>query len=366
MPADRKVRLFTFAEGEDMNRCNTVKSLAPPPARRRAATELVGALGAVALLASGGCALAPGTREDRPGAPARDAAYTPALFQAVAPDKAKLLLFGTMHIGRPEFFPLPAPALAAFAEATSVAVEIDVAQRWPALIDAFRPRVRFRIGQTLSKVMSPELLQRIRAYFGYSDSTWLEIETLQPWWVSNFRFTTAADRQTGGIESLGIERHVLELSRKAGKTIIELETVDEQVHALAGGSLAEQCAQFEHWFEVVVRRGGLVHELLPAWQRGDLTMLALLKEQTWPATGPLASLRRRFFSEREQRMADRLTTIAGEQQQPVFVAIGAYHLVGPDSLLAALSTRGFEIRRLSGSTVTMSGFAASVPAGAVT
>jgi uncharacterized protein YbaP (TraB family) len=84
-------------------------------------------------------------------------------------------------------------------------------------------------------------------------------------------------------------------------------------------------------------------EMQSAWKRGDqsvfVRMLAQLRQAS-PATY------RMMFTERNQRWAD---WIRGRMQQPgtVFVAVGAGHLAGPDSLLVQLAQRGIPSQRVN-------------------
>lgn len=324
----------------------SVNSFSLPVGRRRRRLTVLGALAPMfAAVTASGCASVPGSVVTR-GDPIET--YRPALFSARPRSGANLTLFGTLHVGRPDFFPLPAPVSSALDQARRIAVEIDVIARWRELVDAFRPRVRLPAGVTLADLVSPKTLERTRAHFGFPQVVWSDLLTMQPWWVANFRFVTEADRSQGGIDSLGVERHVLAHAHRTSTPIIELESVDDQVQGLAGGTLDEQSAQFEHWFALVQQRGGLMHELLPAWRTGDLRALAELKSATWGDTVHLASLRRRFFTERDERMARRLAEASALADGPIFVAVGAYHLVGHDSLLVALRRRGFEIELLEG------------------
>jgi uncharacterized protein YbaP (TraB family) len=84
-------------------------------------------------------------------------------------------------------------------------------------------------------------------------------------------------------------------------------------------------------------------EMQAAWKRGDqsvfVNMLAQLRQAS-PDTY------RMMFTERNERWAD---WIRGRMQTPgtVFVAVGAGHLAGPDSLLVELAERGIPSQRVN-------------------
>ena len=84
-------------------------------------------------------------------------------------------------------------------------------------------------------------------------------------------------------------------------------------------------------------------QMQAAWKRGDqsvfVNMLAQLRQAS-PDTY------RMMFTERNERWAD---WIRGRMQAPgtVFVAVGAGHLAGPDSLLVQLAERGIPSQRVN-------------------
>ena len=83
--------------------------------------------------------------------------------------------------------------------------------------------------------------------------------------------------------------------------------------------------------------------LQDAWNRGDMGTFAPMLEQM-RRQSPLTY--RTMFTERNGRWAQ---WIAGRMQQPgtVFVAVGAGHLAGPDSVQTQLATLGVGTTRIN-------------------
>ncbi len=275
--------------------------------------------------------------------------YSPGFFRAIRSGSPDLYLFGTLHLGLEPFYPLPLAVRRAFDQAGRLAVEIDAKKHWSELVAGFRPFVWLPSGVTLANLLPADLLDEIRSYFKFEEEQWQELQAMQPWWVANFRFGTSRDQLLGARAEYGIEQYLLSAAKKNRKTIIELETPNDQVMGLAGGTLQEQSVQLRNWFLVIKRRGGLMNDLISAWRRGDTTMLAQLKAETWGDELQLTSLRRRFFSERDTRMAEQLAGL-GQAGDSAFIAVGAYHLVGDDSILAGLQQRGYSVERLDTET----------------
>lgn len=84
-------------------------------------------------------------------------------------------------------------------------------------------------------------------------------------------------------------------------------------------------------------------EMQSAWKRGDQTVFVRMLEQLRAAS---PDTYRMLFTERNARWAD---WIAGRMQSPgtVFVAVGAGHLAGKDSLLVRLAQMGITSTRVN-------------------
>ena len=92
--------------------------------------------------------------------------------------------------------------------------------------------------------------------------------------------------------------------------------------------------------------GGLsraMSDMQAAWKRGDQTVFVRMLDQLHQAS---PETYRMMFTERNERWAD---WIRGRMQAPgtVFVAVGAGHLAGHDSLLVRLAERGIPSRRVN-------------------
>ncbi len=326
---------------------STVRQCGSPAAIGRARRQALRfALGAAVVSALPACGSLPvSLPTSLPALRDRMQPYAPACFRARRPDGALLYLFGTLHIGLASFYPLPPNVAKAFEQSSQLAIEIDARKHWSELVAGFRPYVRLPPELTLADLFDTELLNEIRNYFKYTDEQWTEMLPMQPWWLANFRFGTPRDSLEGVRADYGVEQYLLGAARQRDMAIVELERPIDQVLGLAGGSLPEQCTQLRNWFALIKRRGGLMSDLLTAWRRGDLAALSQLKAELWGDDQHQISLRTRFFSDRDTRMAELLSKLA-VNGQPIFVAVGAYHLVDDDSLLAALRQRGFEVERL--------------------
>jgi uncharacterized protein len=143
-----------------------------------------------------------------------------------------------------------------------------------------------------------------------------------------------------------ILRHVAETE---GKQVEGLETLQLQIdmfnHMPAGPAPAPQLKGSQPT-PAVAQIDGLskaMAEMQSAWKRGDQSVFVRMLGQLKTAS---PDTYRMMFTERNARWAD---WVRGRMQTPgtVFIAVGAGHLAGPDSLLVRLAERGIPSQRVN-------------------
>jgi hypothetical protein len=135
-------------------------------------------------------------------------------------------------------------------------------------------------------------------------------------------------------------RHVAEAE---GKPVEGLETLQLQIDmfnrmpATTPAALPRPTAASESMDGLSKAMG----EMQAAWKRGDQSVFVRMLAQLRQAS---PDTYRMMFTERNERWAD---WIRARMQQPgtLFVAVGAGHLAGPDSLLVQLAERGIPSQR---------------------
>jgi uncharacterized protein len=167
--------------------------------------------------------------------------------------------------------------------------------------------------------------------------------------LATTRLAISAGRSQGMQVGNGADMVLRHVAESEGKSVEGLETLQLQLNmfsqmppseppgsppaATAGDAVGEQ---------PIESLSKTMAEMQSAWKRGDQSVLVRLLDQL-RAGSP--ETYRMMFSERNARWAD---WIAARMQTPgtVFVAVGAGHLAGRDSVLVRLAEKGVESRRV--------------------
>ena len=164
---------------------------------------------------------------------------------------------------------------------------------------------------------------------------------MQPW-LATVTLVSLEMRRLGLDPELGLERHFAKQADARGMPIAELETLDEQLSALAGPSLPTQVTFLRQALTTPDEFEAAVEQIVGAWRTGDADAMArILAESYVGADEVYAALmhdrNHRWLPELERMLAD---------ERVHFVAVGSLHLVGEDGLLALLTARGYRVERL--------------------
>jgi uncharacterized protein YbaP (TraB family) len=164
--------------------------------------------------------------------------------------------------------------------------------------------------------------------------------------LATTRMAISAGQAQGMQVGNGADMVLRHQAEAEGKPVEGLETLQLQIDMFNRMPPTSAAANDKAPASDPARMQGLSHAMASmqaAWKRGDqsvfVTMLCQLKTAS-PDTY------RMMFTERNERWAD---WIRARMQSPgtVFVAVGAGHLAGPDSLLVRLAERGIPSQRVN-------------------
>ena len=165
--------------------------------------------------------------------------------------------------------------------------------------------------------------------------------------LATTRLAINAGRAQGMQVGNGADMVLRRVAEAEGKPVEGLETLQLQIDMFNRiPASASAPAPRPGQPDVNGRMDGLskaMGEMQAAWKRGDQSVFVRMLGQLRQAS---PDTYRMMFTERNERWAD---WIRARMQAPgtVFVAVGAGHLAGPDSLLAQLGARGIASQRVN-------------------
>ncbi|MDZ4691256.1 TraB/GumN family protein [Terricaulis sp.] len=287
---------------------------------------LFSALFALAAAAVGSCA---------PAAPASE----PALWRITDAD-SEIWLYGTVHMLPPDLEWRGPRFEAAFARAEEFVTETDTGEAAVREINRLTQELgALPADESLSRQLEPNdvgRLQRVAHLLSLEAST---LERQRPW-LAALQLSYAATLRAGHRPEAGVEAVLMPEARARGLKLSYLETAAQQIEILASLPPADE-ARFLSQTLIDIEAGtDALTAMDTAWARGDVEELARVLEPQWRDVGP--GIHEAIILERNRAWADEVARRLDGSGR-IFIAVGAAHLVGDDSVVDLLRARGIAV-----------------------
>lgn len=274
------------------------------------------------------------------------AAERGALFKATGKGKT-LYLFGTIHAGREDFYPLEPRIRAAMAAAPTLALEIDAARDPAALAAAFQQHGMFPEASPGIAGLPAARRERIEAELRKQGVDPAMVARMRPWMVASMLAVFDIAR-LGYNPTLGVDAHLAHLARGSATRIVELETAQFQAALLNSLPEEDQWRLLEETLEHMASGRQLqeARDMFDAYARADskaLDDIAHRIETDDSINGKF--LRDVLLKGRNGPMADKVASLLAREDNAV-VAVGLLHLLGQGGLPELLRKRGIKVERV--------------------
>ena len=276
---------------------------------------------------------------------AAHAAERGALFRAEA-NGHTMYLFGTIHVGAPEFFPLDPGIERAVAKASVLALEIDGEKDKQAMLRAMQEYGMVAPGSDVYGPLSPDararllkVLQRVRM-----DESAL---MFKPWMVSTL-LAVAEFGRYGYRPELSVDGYLARLARRHKVKIEELESVGAQLALFDRLGIEAQREMLVETVEAVEsgKQQEEVRAMTRAWEQSDDAGLdELLVKLESEKTATARFFREVLLNERNVGMADRLAALLAREKSTV-AAVGVLHLLGKRGVPELMRAKGIKVERV--------------------
>jgi uncharacterized protein YbaP (TraB family) len=257
------------------------------------------------------------------------------------------LLLGTIHVGRPEFYPLPAATLGRIERADAIVLEADVTDTGRAIAATQKYAVYGAGEPGLDTRLPPALKARIEAIAERNQLETTPLWRMKPWMLGNVLALFEA-AQAGYMPALSVEAYLTRIAKQNSKPVLELESIEQQFELFERAPFATQVAFLEDAVKAVETNGARreINRIAQAWETGDAAALDRLMAEMRAQT----SVGARFTVDtiligRHPAMVRRIEALMADGRSNL-IAVGSLHLAGPDGLVAMLRARGYTVTAL--------------------
>ncbi|NRR32417.1 TraB/GumN family protein [Oxalobacteraceae bacterium] len=267
-----------------------------------------------------------------------------ALFKVEQGDHT-LYLFGTIHVGAADFYPLEPRVSAALRQASVLALEIDPLGDQDRMASAVRKHGMSKRGAAgaLAPAWRSRLTRLLRQYAIPSDA----VAGMKPWLLASV-LTVSEFSAQGYDTALAVDAYLSRQAHARGQTVLELESVGGQMALFDRMSIDDQMRFLEEGIAAIEDReqADQVRQIAQAWRSADVAALDALSAKA-EADESLSGrfVQKVLLEERNPGLAQSIAQLLARERNSL-AAIGVLHLVGRDSVPELLRKRGLKVERI--------------------
>lgn len=255
-------------------------------------------------------------------------------------------LFGTMHMADPEISTLKANVKEAILASDALVIES---------IDALDPiAAQKAMGElahltlltegTLSDLVEDSLEDELATAVNARGIPMPLADRMQPWLIATTISLPICEIQRKQTGEKVLDTELADFAKKSGKGIKGLESIAEQLTALASLPQDYHVSALEETLAAGDIAVDMIETLKQSYLNGKMGVVFPLMKEIMPKSGQgegALKLQEILIDKRNVTMADRAEPIL--QAGPTFVAVGALHLPGKTGLVKLLRAKGYRV-----------------------
>jgi uncharacterized protein len=276
------------------------------------------------------------------------AAEDKAFFWQVSSGKVTVYLVGSIHFADKSFYPLRPEIEAAYDRSKFLVVELDINK---IDTDAYNQIVSqkgvYTDGTTIKDAISNETWLQLRQQLRNLNVSYDAVKNYKPG-ILVLTLSAAQVMQMGFEPELGVDMHFLAKAAQAGKQVIELESLEQQIDLFLnipdGDLLLKESLYSLDESEL------LMADMIRFWKQGNASeMNKLLFEDALNDYPAFAAIYDSLFYDRNEQMTRKIEQMLKHgpaTETSYFIVVGSGHLIGNKGVVRKLEEKGYKAKRL--------------------
>ncbi len=249
-------------------------------------------------------------------------------------------LLGTIHVGRPNYYPMDWGVTLGVMSTDVVALELDVTQA--GFVDRYTA-----IAAESAKRQWPQLSPQARTS---ADQIKLKLSAAQfdenqmPPWALPLSVAMAQFVSLGLSPAASVESYLTGFAGAVKKPIVALENLNDQIR----GFTQMPAPLMNEWLTLTAQemdKADAIEEhknLSAAWEAADIEALYAVVNKNKDLKASESYLKEELINKRNLTMLKKIETLSADKT--LFVAVGCLHLSGPNGLVKQLSAMGYDVK----------------------
>ncbi|MEE9492077.1 MAG: TraB/GumN family protein [Gammaproteobacteria bacterium] len=253
-----------------------------------------------------------------------------------------LYIGGTIHMLAKKDYPLPVEYERAYRKVSQLVLETDMQRlQQPEVQAQLLKQMTYQGSDTLEKHLKPATWKKLSAYLQKKHVSIESFRSFKPAMVI-LTITLLEVMEQVDVNN-GVDTYFSNRALQDGKVLGKLETVEEQLAFLVSMGEGNEDEAILYTLQEAVHFREMFMQMKNAWKAGDLE--AFKDIALYPMQKDFPDVYQSLLVSRNNAWLPRIEALLTTPEIEM-VLVGALHLVGKESLLAKLKTRGYQVERL--------------------
>lgn len=257
----------------------------------------------------------------------------------------KVYLYGTVHAGKPQWYPLPEEVERAFNDSSVLVVEADISDA--EAMQKSAQAMTYPPPDELKNHVPADQYARMLKLLPRYRFTERDVAHARPFMVVSL-LVFAEWARSGFRPGAGVDDYLIRKAQAEQKPIAEIEGVATQLRLMESLTEKQQQDLFKGTLDALDEdlTTEQIKGMVAAWQAGDPDALLEVARRYNEKVPGAAEFEDKFVWQRHDDMLKKVEGWLAERRKPYFIAVGALHLAGPKGLVELLRKRGYIVRQL--------------------
>lgn len=265
------------------------------------------------------------------------------LLYKVGSASSTVYILGSIHLAKPEIYPLDTVIEQAYKRSDVLVVELDAESQESmiAMQTAMAQLGMYPNGKSLQTELSAQTYKQLQTYAVKSGLALHMLEQMRPW-VVMLQLSVMEMMRLGYSPELGIDKHFVDQAKRDSKRMMALETIEEQMALLSRDDKTYQDKLLRYTLESMSEMEPMLNKLSHSWKNGDTKTIEKMFLLTMQDDPSLNDIYDALITKRNYMMTKKIQGFL-KTKKDYFVVVGAGHVIGKEGIVDLLQQRGYKV-----------------------
>jgi len=265
------------------------------------------------------------------------------LLYKVSSEGSDVYILGSIHLAKPELYPLDNEITKAYTASDVLVLELDPSSQESVktIQNSMLSLGMYPAGKNLKNQLSTKTYTALETYMSKVNLSLDGMQQMKPW-VVMLQLSVMEMMRLGYSPELGIDQHFLNKAKQDKKPVVELETAAEQMALLAKDDKEFQDKLLFYTLESMHDLEPMLDDMFKYWKNGEAKDFEKVMSKSLEDDPSLEGIYDDLITKRNHTMAAKIEDFL-KTNKNYFIVVGAGHVVGEEGIVSLLQKQGYEL-----------------------